>query len=454
MYRMKKIIFLLLASSSCFAQTSSGQKIFSQEELQQDLTFLFQKLEAIHPDLYHYTPKSKVEEAKAVVEKELTQPMTRMEFARKVTPIVSMLKDAHTSLVFPQEELIAFLKNGGKIFPFDVLIRDNKIFITTNFSTDSTLSTIAEILSINGKPTIEFLTELRLYISAELDFYRDARLQKAFRAMLWNVYGWGDDFELQLLIEGEPVSKKITGITERELAAAIKKHGKQQSAKAYAFFILENRIGVIDFRSMRDLKKFSLFLDSTFAEIKKNNIQHLVIDIRNNGGGDSKLGDALFNYITSKPYKQFAGVKIKNSVEAGLVKNVNSKKNGAIRVIDTTPLIPPKKPSNKFTGKTYLLTSHLTFSSAHALASAFACYHMGTIIGEETGGVLAPFGDLIELRLPNTQLQAWCSHKKFVHPCADETLHGVKPDVEVIPTLEDFRTGKDAVLEYVKKQVQ
>lgn len=88
------------------------------------------------------------------------------------------------------------------------------------------------------------------------------------------------------------------------------------------------------------------------------------------------------------------------------------------------------------------------------LAIAFQCFSMGSTIGEETGGVYTAFGDLVEVRLPNTQLQAWCSHKKFIHPCADGGLHGVKPDIEIIPTPEDFRTGKDPAFEYVIKLVK
>lgn len=323
---MKKILYLLFISSSCFAQLAVEVKSFNPEELKQDLTILFEKLEAIHPSLYHYTSKSNVDEVRAAVEKELNRSMTRIEFARKAIPLISMLKDGHTSLVFPRDEWLTFLKKGGKIFPFDVLIRENKIFITANYSADSTLSTFTEILAINEKPTPDLLKELRPYISAELDFYRDTRLQKAFKSMLWSAYGWGGNFDVELIIKGEMISKKIHGITEQGLTEAIKKSGKQRSAKPYSYYTLENNVAVIDFRSMNDLDKFNNFLDSTFAIIRKDNIQHLVVDIRNNSGGNSQLGDALFNYITDKPYKQIERIEVKNSVEAGRVRNKNSKK--------------------------------------------------------------------------------------------------------------------------------
>src|SRR5688572_11362249 len=454
---MKSFSFVfafLITSLICHGQSEIETKKFSPTELKEDLGYLFSKLENIHPSLYHYTPKQRVDEKRIGLEKELDHPMTRMEFARKVIPLVSMLKDAHTSVGFPSEERATLLNNGGKVFPLNVLINENKIFVTSDYSSDSIILPSTEILSINGIQSIAVLEKLRSFISAELDFYRDERIQRAFRRMLWYAYGWEGDYDLQVSVNGEVVSKKIHGMTEKDLNNSYQRKGLSLTGKPFSYYTLESKIGVLDFRSMNNLERFTDFLDSTFTVIQKNNIHHLVIDIRNNGGGDSKLGEALFNYITDKSYKQFERVEIKNSLESGRVKNKNSRKNGTITVIDNVPLKTPKKRFNKFRGTTYLLTSHITFSSANAFANAFKCYKMGVIIGEETGGVLSPYGDLIEVTLPNTQLKGFCSHKKFVYPCADDTLHGVKPDVEIVPTMEDIQNRKDPAMEYVIKAVK
>jgi C-terminal processing protease CtpA/Prc len=199
------------------------------------------------------------------------------------------------------------------------------------------------------------------------------------------------------------------------------------------------------------MEKFDEFLDSTFTVIKKESLTSLIIDVRRNGGGNSQMGDMLINYITEKPYRQIDRMEVKNSADAPLS---SQNKIGTISVVENKSLKKPKNPKNKFTGKTYLLTSHVTFSSANMLADAFKCYQMGIIVGEETGGVLTAFGDIISLKLPNTQLQAGCAFKKFTHPCADATVHGVKPDVEIVPTLEDIQNRRDPAIEYVIKTVK
>ncbi|MBN1568839.1 MAG: hypothetical protein JXA73_13400 [Acidobacteria bacterium] len=122
---MKKIIVLicLLLPESLFSQSAIELKRFSPDELKSDLNRLFEKLESIHPSAYHYTSKDKVQEARAVLEKELNSPMTRLEFARKAIPIVAMLENGHTSLSFPPEERNTFFEKGGNLFPFTVWIK-------------------------------------------------------------------------------------------------------------------------------------------------------------------------------------------------------------------------------------------------------------------------------------------------------------------------------------------
>ena len=88
------------------------------------------------------------------------------------------------------------------------------------------------------------------------------------------------------------------------------------------------------------------------------------------------------------------------------------------------------------------------------LAIAFKCYQMGLIVGEETGGVYTAFGDVVNFQLPTTKLQASSSHKKFVHPCNDGKLHGVIPDVKIVPTINDFHSGRDAAIEYILSTIK
>src|SRR6478735_10977965 len=106
----KLLLSIFFISTLCAGQSAVETQKFTPEELKQDLQFLFEKLESIHPSLYHYTPKSEVDEKRSALEKELDHPMTRLEFARKAIPVISMLNDGHTGMGFPREERVSFLK--------------------------------------------------------------------------------------------------------------------------------------------------------------------------------------------------------------------------------------------------------------------------------------------------------------------------------------------------------
>jgi hypothetical protein len=473
---MKARAFLLffLSVAICSGQSGIETKQFNPEELKQDLSYLFEKLESIHPSLYYYTSKEELLDARAAVEEELTHPMTRVEFARKSIPLVAMLKNGHTSLSFPQEELTDFLNNGRTVFPFAVLIKDNRIFVAANHAEDQTIEPFTEILSINGIPSTTILNSLRRYISAELDAYRDIRVQQEFGNLFRYLYGFDKEYEFELSLNGNSFKKKMSGLLQKEISDAIVKSGSLDAFRNYSYRKIEDGIGLIDFRSMVNRKEFRNFLKSTFAGIKKAQINHLIIDIRNNGGGDSQLGDDLLDYITSKRYRQEESQEIKTSHEMKQQfrqkywkwymyfaypiipfhpygRAYILKRNGSITIFDNMGLRTPKGVQNKFQGKTYLLTSRHTFSSANMLAAAFKCYSMGTIIGEETGEPLTNFGDVIYVILPNTKLLARCSHKKFVLACGSDCTGGVIPDVEIIPSKEDILIGRDAAVEYVKQ---
>ena len=73
--------------------------------------------------------------------------------------------------------------------------------------------------------------------------------------------------------------------------------------------------------------------------------------------------------------------------------------------------------------------SHYTFSSASDFSWAFKYFKVGTVIGEETGGMAVCFGDIITPKLPNSKLFYSISWKKFYnYGATDDNVHGTLPD--------------------------
>lgn len=188
--------------------------------------------------------------------------------------------------------------------------------------------------------------------------------------------------------------------------------------KKYSFEILEGNIGYIAYNQCKDYKAFERFLEKTFSTIQKKGINKLIIDIRENGGGNSELNDLLLNYITRKPYQQAYARYWKVSKEVkDQIKNkdlwegflpqefldqyLNAKDQSSIYEFDKE-MIYPDSSNLFFKGTTCMLIGPMTFSSANYLADAVKTYNICPLIGTATGEYTNDFGELISFKLPNS----------------------------------------------------
>lgn len=188
-------------------------------------------------------------------------------------------------------------------------------------------------------------------------------------------------------------------------------------------------------------------LKNMFNDIDKNNIENLIIDIRDNGGGNSSLGDLLFSYLYNEPFTQYSKIHEKLSEQC---KNTYASKDdkliGTVRKQDIKPVRYIK--GYEFKGRIVLLTNRYSFSSATDFAALINDYGRGIIIGEETGGIASSYGDVLSFILPNTGQNFGVSYRYFVRPNGAEGTEGVLADYEVIQSVEDKANGKDTVLNF------
>jgi len=474
---------------------------FPPDKLKSDLNFLLRTLEDVHPDLYRYRSRPEIYEMKQRIEKSLTEPLTRLDFYRRVAPLVSAFGDGHTSITYPVEELNEYLGRGGRLFPLETRIvgDSNRLFVAFDYNGE--IPPGSEIVGLNGLSTSKLISELANYVSGEKLSYRLGLVNTNLRALLWFIYG-AEDFKLKYVSpSGETLEKQINGLTRDELTRraieiqktrADKQRPQQEEPKPEApsrskiQFPYYNYISrpdlktaIIDFRSFQDPKTFEAFLQQAFTDLKERGIGKLIIDIRQNGGGNSALGDALLGYLTDKPWRQFSKVELKvskqikdyyrdplpvlkrlypQSYEAVYQSSKDWYRSTYVEISSTpdgqlfTSYPEERRPAEnplRFQGQVYVLIGQRTFSSAVNLAATIKDYKLGTLVGEETGGLATQFGDIYSFWLPNTGLQLGVSHKKFYRPSGRDNGRGVLPDIEVKTTTEDLLKGKDPVMDYI-----
>jgi len=85
--------------------------------------------------------------------------------------------------------------------------------------------------------------------------------------------------------------------------------------------------------------------------------------------------------------------------------------NGQIYIYDI-PYTVPREKSTMFSGKVTVYANSQTYSAASTFVSLIDCLQRGAIIGF-TGCPNIYFGDFLQLKLPNTQIEYTVSVKKF-----------------------------------------
>lgn len=451
------IFFLILLSYtfSLQAQTVGNpaqEPTFAPEALQEDLDSLVSYLIQTHPNPFGVYPKASFDEQFRIIRQSITQPLTASQFFRLAAPLVANLKDGHTGLGAPIDFLT---KQDISLFPYTVnfSLKAPYIRVKLDLSTSESLPAGTEIISINGITSEEIVGQIVASNSGENPAFRLDRASDLLLGFQLALYFdmKGPVYKLEYRHEGKSTTINIDGRKLAELKQAEEKQlseSAESSQPDYFYSLLpEKNTAILTMRNMDGREEFRIFLEEAFSSIAQNNIQNVILDFRNNGGGDSGLGDELFQYISKEPYTQFSKTSIKYSrLQKALFKRmcemessqcstydyISNKSNGQVETFASDKLIPIREDIKPFTGKVYLLTSVGTFSSAASFAQCFSHYKMGTIVGEETGGWIISYGDLIRTLLPNSKLLLFMSHKKFEQVGATENdLFGTYPNIAI-----------------------
>jgi C-terminal processing protease CtpA/Prc len=446
-----------------------------------DLDTMMKTFEDVHPDLYYVWPRDSAVAARRQIVAELPDSMSRMEWWVRLAPFVARFGDGHTNIQPPSEELRREQSAGTLVFPPSVALDDDRrLVITAPFTTGTTLARGDRIVRINDRNVDSLVVEWTKRVSGESEVFRATTVADRFRDNLL-IDAIRSPFQLRLeAADGAERNVTVTGVTQDSLLALVRR-GRANAAAAgptaaananFTYRTLGPGIGYMDFRSMSgDFERFQANVAAMFRQVAADSGRVLIVDLRSDGGGDSRLGDELLRYITTKPYRMSARKDWKMSAEyrryfsSGVASPIMALRlwafsatgrsmfggaDGKIVEIAHEP-VAHQRAEPFFSGAVCVLAGPRTFSSATDLADAVKTYHLATILGDETGGRPTSFGEVYPFRLPRSALSMSVSSARFVRASGDTTDHrGVVPDEVITPTAADRRTGRDAVLERAK----
>jgi hypothetical protein len=452
-------LLIRCTSAACqpSAQPDAAGRLVPVAEMNSDLDFLCGTLDDVHPDPYQNISKRDLADAKTKLVASLKEPVGERRCYRLVAGLLAQVGDGHTNVLQAPDAWRSYLANGGLVFPLEVSYSDGVLRVVPSNSDHTEVGAGDTIVSIDGHEAKALFDSMLTEVSGERRSYRVAVVEQFFVRFLW-AHDISSPYEIDYAshLESKRASIKMDGITNKTRTERLKQF--DASSKPYSYRELSGGIGDLDFRSMSgERAAFREFLDVTFRDARDHAVKGLIVDLRQNSGGDSSVGEELLSYITDKPYKmadrkewrvsqEYKDFLREASTDASASKYLNTPVGETVTYAGK--ITKPRDNSLRFKGAVCFLIGPRTFSSAVMLANAVGDFKLATLIGEETGGTPNEFGEIYTFKLPSSGIVVNVSSARWVRANGDaKDRHGVLPDILVETTAEDRARGVDAVLE-------
>lgn len=512
------ILMLITSCTSIKHKNSLVDKPVAIDKLKKDVDFAYLKLQKLQPALYWYISKEQLDRKFDSLKTTITKPLTSFEFYEKITPVINEVRQGHLatfplSKIYSKKETKEMTKKGmGPFSQFEFMLFDHKMYVAKNKSADSSIAVGSEIISIDNVSTNELLKKYRKLITSDgynTTFYKH-QLSKKFSTFYVYENGIKDSLLYQFKFNDslksvwikrkkiddlaakskDSLSKKPSKTEHKKNLAALKSkrrhnsiHGFDEATKTYQrslkFIENDSSVAILKIKSF-SIGNYEPFYKEAFNKIKENKSKILILDLRSNPGGrlaeinhlysflaDSAIAFADKSEVTSKTSylkrKYYGGSFVQNAVKTIVYPFYASyvffkvKKENDKYYFRTSESKIQALPENRFKGKMYVLIDGGSFSASSIISSNLKGSKRAVFVGEETGGAFngTVAGQMPIIELPNSHVKIRIGLMKIAaHYKTDEEGHGIRPDIEIIPTLEDKINGNDPEMNWIMNDIK
>jgi len=478
-------VWLVISSCSNSLKNYNPNKKYAPQALHADFQQMKKVMEAKHPSLYWYTSKDRIDEYFRYYDTNIRDSMTERDFVWKIlAPMINKIHCGHTGAgMSKQYEKWSRNKKLAQ-FPLMLKVWNDTMAVIGNWHTkDSIFKRGTIITAINGIPASDMIYQM-------LDALREdgyahqvnyIRISGNFPAMHKNLYGLSKTYTIRYIdsigqhctatiplyepLADSAKTKKDTAkvpIVEKKLSKRQQKRSFQIDSTGQFATMYLNSFSGWDLRG---------FFRKSFRQMKTNNLQNLVIDLRNNGGGDVNACILFTKYLTNHPFRitdscysiarslhpytnMFWGTWL-NNVQWFLLARKKSDGLYHLNIYEKKWYQPKKK--NHFDGKVYVLINGPTFSASTLFANIVKGQPNIKLVGEETGGgwhgnsgIMIPSFQLKETKV-NVRMPLF-RVVQFKH--VEKNGSGISPDISVPTDYEYLKKGKDKKMEVVRQLIK
>lgn len=444
-------------------QTARAERPLSPSLVRADFAELYATLQEAHYDPYARVPRAGYDQLFERMRDEINEPMTPDEAASFFQRFLAFGRIAHARVDAAEGAYAAHRQAGGNAFPLDVRIIGERIFVAGNGCCLADLEPGDEILSINGVTSSEWFDRAAGLLSADTPYLLGVLMEGNFRRLLWTELGDVPAFELRVRrSEGSPFDVVAASLGPNDLAAAqaLQPARLELSWQARDARMLDGGIAYlrpgpaynVDAQTeaaVYDYTAFKAFIDQAFTNFLDAGATDLIIDLRDNPGGDNSFSDLLVAWIATRPFRFTSSFTIKVSdptiasnarrlavpgndptgVSAALAEAYSRASPGALIDFPINEVHP--RDGRRFEGRVYALINRRSFSNTVAVAAILQDYGFATLIGEETSDLATTYGAMETFALSRTGLAVGYPKALILRPNGSRAPRGVVPDIVI-----------------------
>lgn len=359
------------------------------------------------------------------------------DYGRELERIAALVGDGHTyvyhNFVPPVEDRIIPA-------PFTTRFIGGKVWVDKVWTTqleEKGVKKGTEVISINGQDVLDYgEKQLGQYVASSTP--------------QWLYYNVFNSYELTKGKGTEPITvgfrnkkKEVTVTFNRDSRWDIQEREQREQAEKsqqneyfiMKYTVLKDNIGLLKVNEFMG-RDFNRIFDSLYPQILTSDA--LIIDLRDNTGGNSGYADYIIRHLSDKPIQTdgwSSPMYIPAHVSWGYSKEWYTSSPDFLQ--------PVHKEIYK--KDIAVLVNAGTFSSAENFCALFRGMKRGKIVGVPTGGST---GNGVRITL--VEGLAWANICSMKEDMPDGTAFvgiGILPDIEAEETVEAFMAGKDNVLE-------
>jgi len=340
---------------------------FSAHQLHNDINYLVDVIRKNHPALAYYN--NRFESYADSLKSTITSPLSAIEFFNQLTVLTEKINCGHTKLRLP-DFLWKHQDNRPYILPVRFYFQGDHIYCRENNSTNKQLKPGMEVLKINDLSSMQIINNFKQRISSDgyNNTYKYAQMNRLATGLFPGYPDLAPEYKLVCLQPGDSTVLELVipaqiSETDAYTSPTLKAYPEFQ----YHFSIIDSincgLLRISDFVP-DDEKAYNDFIVHSFQQLQNAGCNSLILDVRDNDGGDPNHSAFLLKHLIGRPFVYFQ-------------KNVYGYNN----------LKQPIEPAeNVFSGILMVLMDGGSFSSTGHLLSLLREHQRGIFVGEESGG--------------------------------------------------------------------